>query len=650
MKKNSRLFNFVFILSLILFIALAYASLKNVEEAKRQKEADLEAARIRREHSILTEEEKRLEEERERQREKTIADYNEITGSHRGYLLANGNKLYIARKENIAQIYLEEADGQNSKAVTDSAEPVDGYSVSPEEKQLIYLASKGGNERYGFYLVDLESGATEPLLVNDAVRYGDPTWLSENEILFTSNEANGSDFYIYHLDLKTRKQTLLVSKAGNNHITDAISKKEFLFYTYNSNTSTTPYHYKNGKANKFKGINPNKRYFPIAFFKDGILMRTNENDDFDYLELWKGKEHVPFFKRYWTVESAVVDKKTRDTAAFCSDEDGFSACRYYDKNGEFKLVEYNKSVISLGSLRDGKLVMDITRSQEITRPHIYDVETGSLQTFGYFFYNSISLEEFSNAELRHVLSFDNENVSYLLYRPRTGNPPYQTIVYFHGGPEGQSRPSFSANFQYYLSKGYAVVAPNVRGSSGYGERFMNLDNYKLRMNAVKDGKAVIDELLKEGISAPNRFIAMGGSYGGFMTVASMAEFADDYICGIDNVGVVDLVNFLENTSSYRRHLREAEYGPLSDKEFLQSISPTNMVDKIKGELYVFHGANDPRVPVSDAYILIDRLKKAGKKVQSHIFEDEGHGYRKKVNRNIYFTKSAEFIQNNCTKK
>ena len=203
-------------------------------------------------------------------------------------------------------------------------------------------------------------------------------------------------------------------------------------------------------------------------------------------------------------------------------------------------------------------------------------------------------------------------------------------------------------FQYYLSKGIAVVAPNVRGSSGYGKRYMDLDNYKLRMNAVRDGGAILEDLVKSGISKPKKFIASGGSYGGFMTVASMAQFADDYICGIDNVGVVDLINFLENTSNYRRHLREAEYGPLSDREFLASISPTNMAEKINGELFVFHGANDPRVPVSDAYILIDKLKKAGKKVQKHIFEDEGHGYRKKENRNIYFQKSAEFIES-CAK-
>ncbi|HPS31856.1 MAG TPA: prolyl oligopeptidase family serine peptidase, partial [bacterium] len=178
----------------------------------------------------------------------------------------------------------------------------------------------------------------------------------------------------------------------------------------------------------------------------------------------------------------------------------------------------------------------------------------------------------------------------------------------------------------------------------YGQAFMDMDNYKLRMNSVRDGKAMTDQLVKEGISIPGEFIATGGSYGGFMVVASMAKFPEDYSCGIDTVGVVDFVDFLENTKSYRRKLREVEYGPLSDKEFLKSISPTNMVDTIRGELFVAHGMNDPRVPVSDAYILLDKLKKAGKKTKKLIFEDEGHGFRKKENRLVYNKQSAEFIE------
>ncbi|HDT11612.1 MAG TPA: S9 family peptidase, partial [bacterium] len=135
----------------------------------------------------------------------------------------------------------------------------------------------------------------------------------------------------------------------------------------------------------------------------------------------------------------------------------------------------------------------------------------------------------------------------------------------------------------------------------------------------------------------------------FMVVASMAEYPDDYICGMNNVGIADFVNFLKNTKSYRRKLREVEYGPLEDEEFLRSISPTEMAHKIDGSLLVVHGARDPRVPVTDAYLLVERMQKAGKHVEKLIFEDEGHGYRKKENRIKYYETTAEFIEK-CNEK
>ena len=587
------------------------------------------------------------EEAKPAEKVKTILDYTGIETSHSGYVLKDGRKLYIARKENAAQLYLESADGKETKQITFLNDAVDGYKVSPEESGLIFVSSKGGNEQYDFYLYSFESGKYEPLLADDAVRYEDPTWINENEFLFASNEANGKDFYVYHFDIAAKKKTLLVEKKGYNMISDALSKDEFLFYTYESNYKTVPYHFYGGKARKIKVSDENKKYIPVAFFDSGILMRTNETRDMEYLEIIKENFKNTIFEDKWGVESVAVDRTNRNSALFCTNEEGYSRCFYYH-DSKIEPLDFGKSLVSVSSLKNGKAVIKISRDSELPKLQVIDLTTKKAEVFGYSKDNGIDMTLFSAPELRKVKSFDGEEIPYFLYLPKTGAAPYPTIVYFHGGPEGQFRPGFMTQFQYYLSKGIAVVAPNVRGSSGYGRRYMDLDNYKLRMNAVKDGGAILEDLVKSGISKPNRFIASGGSYGGFMTVASMAQFADDYICGIDNVGVVDLINFLENTSSYRRHLREAEYGPLTDREFLSSISPTNMAEKINGELFVFHGANDPRVPVSDAYILIDKLKKAGKKVQKHVFEDEGHGYRKKENRNLYFLKSAEFIEN-CVK-
>ena len=151
---------------------------------------------------------------------KTIVDYIGIETSHSGYLLENGAKLYIARKENAAQLYLESADGKETKQLTFLEDAVEDYTLSPDESQLIFTAAKGGNEQYNFYLYSFKTGKYEPLLVDDAVRYEDPTWINENEIIYASNEANGKDFYIYHFDIAAKKRTLLVEKKGFNSIRD----------------------------------------------------------------------------------------------------------------------------------------------------------------------------------------------------------------------------------------------------------------------------------------------------------------------------------------------------------------------------------------------------------------------------------------------
>ncbi|HNW82963.1 MAG TPA: prolyl oligopeptidase family serine peptidase [bacterium] len=573
----------------------------------------------------------------------TIEDYINIEGSNAGYIMKDNRKLYIARKDNTAQLYLQSADGSITLQLTKQADAVEGYAVSPEETKLIFISAKGGNEQYNFYLYDFKTRETTDLLVDDAVRFESPVWLNENEILFTSNEVNGKDFYIYHLNITSKKKTLLVERPGYNILTDARSKDEFLYFTMTGNNITVPYQYKNGRSQKIKGAKKERKYIPVAYFEDGILMKTNESGDMEYLEIWKNGNKKPFFKNKWDVESVVVDIETRDSAAMCTNEDGLSNCKYY-KNGKIENIPLQNSVVGLTRISDDKIIYNMMNSDKIMSPEVFDIKNKQTTFFGYKFDNGIDVSNFVNPQLKRVKSFDGVEFSYFLYIPKDKLPPFKTIVSFHGGPEGQFRPYFAATFQYYLSKGFAIAAPNVRGSTGYGQAFMDMDNYKLRMNSVRDGKAMTDQLVKEGISMPGNFIATGGSYGGFMVVASMAKFPEDYSCGIDTVGVVDFVDFLENTKSYRRKLREVEYGPLSDKEFLKSISPTNMVDTIRGELFVAHGMNDPRVPVSDAYILLDKLKKAGKKTKKLIFEDEGHGFRKKENRLVYNKQSAEFIE------
>ncbi len=234
---------------------------------------------------------------------------------------------------------------------------------------------------------------------------------------------------------------------------------------------------------------------------------------------------------------------------------------------------------------------------------------------------------------------------YAIYLP----PDYEKgkkipfLAYYHGGPEGQYRPSFNRSFQYFLSRGYGVIAPNVRGSAGYGKAYIEADNYKNRHISVKDGVWAAKYVIDQGYSDKKKVAAWGGSYGGFMVMATITEAPEIYGAACNVVGIVNFETFLKQTKAYRRHLREAEYGPLTDPEFLKSISPIHKVDRIDTPLMLAHGLNDPRVPVGETMQVAVALKKRGKEVEELYFPDEGHGFRKEENRLLYYEQLAKFF-------
>ena len=245
--------------------------------------------------------------------------------------------------------------------------------------------------------------------------------------------------------------------------------------------------------------------------------------------------------------------------------------------------------------------------------------------------------------LIHYKSFDGLGIPALLYVPRGWNgEPIPFIMDIHGGPEGQARPVFSRHFQYLLLKGYGIFVPNVRGSSGYGRDYIKLDDYKNRKDSIRDIYEGAKWLKDHGYTRFGKIGIKGASYGGYATLASLVEYPDVFGAGIDDVGIANFVTFLTNTAPYRRALREAEYGPLSDEAFLLSISPITEVDKIKAPLIV-HGANDPRVPVGEARQMAEAIRARGGVVDTLMFADEGHGAAKFSNRLVYYRTMAEFL-------
>jgi dipeptidyl aminopeptidase/acylaminoacyl peptidase len=253
---------------------------------------------------------------------------------------------------------------------------------------------------------------------------------------------------------------------------------------------------------------------------------------------------------------------------------------------------------------------------------------------------------FVEPELVSWASFDGLRIPGLLYSPATPRPAsgHPAVVWIHGGPESQFRPTFQPVIQFLVGRGYAVLAPNIRGSTGYGRRYHSLDNRRLRGDAIKDIAATAAWLKSSGRADGARLAAMGGSYGGYMTLAALTFHPDLWAAGVDIVGISSFRSFLKNTGAWRQVHRASEYGdPVADAEFLDSVSPLNFADRIDAPLIVVQGANDPRVPRTEAEQIVDNLKRRNRPVEYLLFEDEGHGVVKLGNRIKAYGAIAEFL-------
>jgi len=253
----------------------------------------------------------------------------------------------------------------------------------------------------------------------------------------------------------------------------------------------------------------------------------------------------------------------------------------------------------------------------------------------------------SMPETHRIPAHDGESIPCAVYRP-TGTPNGASVLLVHGGPEGQARTVFHHVAQALCGGGYTVLVPNVRGSDGYGKRWYSLDDKRLRLDSVAD-LASIHRYLPELDLDPSRSALWGGSYGGYMVLAGLAFQPDLWAAGVDIVGMSSLVTFLENTSPYRRAAREREYGSLAeDRDFLAEASPLGRIGDVRAPLFVIHGANDPRVPLSEAEQVHAAVSGNGIDCELHVYGDEGHGLSRRVNRVDAYSKALAFLDRHLT--
>jgi dipeptidyl aminopeptidase/acylaminoacyl peptidase len=260
----------------------------------------------------------------------------------------------------------------------------------------------------------------------------------------------------------------------------------------------------------------------------------------------------------------------------------------------------------------------------------------------------LNSKSFVNTTLHNFLSFDSLPIPYFRYIPKGAKPEngWSALLLIHGGPESQILPSFYPVLQFYLSAGFAVITPNIRGSTGYGRSYMDADNIEKRLDSIMDIKHLALHIKQNDKDIDGESLVIyGGSYGGFAVLSAMTEHPDLWKAGVDIVGISNFVTFLENTAPWRRKLREPEYGSLErDRELLESISPSNKIDRIAAPLFIIQGDNDERVPLSESIQIYDSLKEKGLEVELMRFADEGHGLAKLENRIKAYTRVVEWLK------
>jgi len=576
-------------------------------------------------------------------------------------LTKDGKTLYFETGfTGVDQLYRLDASGWPYQ-LTFLSDGIMFYSLSPDGEKAVVGAATGGDEQAQLFLVDTKTGRITRLTSKPEIRHGSPTWFPDNQkIYFYSNQTNLKDFHIFSMDLKTKNQELVFEFDGWNSVADISEDGKYLLVYHVPSNVNNDIYLVDLTSLKAENITPHEGDYEFDYpnfskdaktvylvsnnNKDGIKRLAKIDVDTKKLTFW-GEESN------WEVEGLSISPDRR-YLGWVINEEGYGKPRMWDlmQKREVPAPDVKGRIYGASFSDVGSIAFAFTSPTKTTDIWIWDWNKKELRKATHSVMAGIDPSLFVEPTLIKYKSFDGLEIPAFLYLPpNCQGKPVPFVIHAHGGPESQYRPSFARHFQYLILNGYGILAPNIRGSSGYGREYVMMDNYKKRLDSIKDIAEGARWLIEKGYTSTDRLAIKGGSYGGYAVMAALTEHPDLFAAGIEEIGIVNFVTFLQNTRAYRRALRESEYGPLTDPEFLKSISPIHKVDRIKAALLVIHGENDPRVPVGEARQVIEAVRAQGGEVDSLIFPDEGHGIAKLSNRLVAYRKMVDFLDKHLKK-
>lgn len=566
--------------------------------------------------------------------------------------LPDGSMLITTRFGSTFQVHHVAAPGAARRQLTYFNEPVGGARVVPGSSRFVLTRDTGGDEWFQLFVRDLD-GAAQPL-TEPVTRNQSPVFSSDGSLLVWSRAIKGSgDYAIMAADpADPASRRVLWQGTGAVSPQDISADKTKVLLSRgisNRETQLMLLDLASGQVTPLDFSTRARARFEDPRLIDGgkaILAITNAGSDFRRLvriDIATGQMTQLSDKVNWDVEGydLAADGKT---LAYTLNEDGFSQVRLASlaTPGAASSPALPRGVVTaLKFSPDGrKLAIGLTNAT--TAGDVWDVDlaSGAVTRWTRSEAGELDPAKLAEPELVRFRSFDGLSVPALVYRPKGAAPDAKlpVIIDIHGGPEAQTRPSWNPGAQYFADVlGAVVILPNVRGSDGYGTRYLNLDNGPLREDSVRDVGALIDWAGAQPGMDARRIAVYGQSYGGYMSLASMTFYSDKLVGGVERYGISDFISFMANTEAYRRDNRRAEYGDERDPKMravFEKIAPLKNVGKITKPMLVMQGANDPRVPQSESDQVVAALRGNGVETWYVLYADEGHGFLKKANNDL----------------
>jgi protease II len=583
-----------------------------------------------------------------------------------GWNAADRSMLISTRFGNVSQLHRVAGPMMDRRQISFEAEPLGG-TLSPTGDVLLVSKDNGGDEFFQLYT--LRNGRLNQLTAGAKSRNSLGPWSHDGTLVgFSSTERNGTDNDLYVMDPRNpaSKRRVAEVKGGGWGISAIAPGNRMAIAAEYRSVTDVKLHRLDLATGKLTPIGDHSKTIAYGggdFAPDGTAWVTSdEGSDVQRLgriDLATGRFTPISAQSRWDVDGFAISKDGR-TIAFVTNEAGIDRLSLLDvASGRIRRVD-SIPAGTIGGLEFapwGVLGLSLNSAKSPTDAYSLDPRTLKLTRWTQSETGGLDPNVNVEPELVEVKSFDGEPVSGFLYRPDPRKFPGKRplIVNIHGGPEGQSRPGFMGRNNYLLNEqGIAIFFPNVRGSTGYGKRFVGLDNGPFkREDSVKDIGAFLTRLSEDPRIDKNRLAVTGGSYGGYMCYASAIAYPDAFKGALCNVAISNFVTFLEGTQSYRRDLRRVEYGDERDpaqRAKLQEISPLRRIAEIKAPLFVVQGANDPRVPKAEADQIVKAIRARGGTAWYLLGENEGHGFAKKENQDYLFWNTLMFWDQTLLKK